>query len=246
MNDRIIFLVRRDIEFTPIMLARAISIALLELLYEDIETRTLRARVKERQWLESSLRTKIALYLESESQLLSTRMRLQEQSLNFVSVPNGDQLCLLAIGPCRKEEHNPVTKRFQLFRPKSSVRKKFEEARIEEVNLVLFVRTDLEIPIGKLIAQIGHAIEALLLSPSFPIQEWVRQGFPLLVQEVADEHSVMETKKLIEKFAPSSHLVIDQGLTVFGSPTTTIFSAVLFRSEAQNILSRYSHYMFSE
>lgn len=95
-------------------------------------------------------------------------------------------------------------------------------AKKKELKQVILVRMDLNMPAGKLAAQVAHAsVEAMLKAPKELFEAWKRQGYKKVVLKVADKAQLREYLKRAkqEKLRPT--LIRDAGRTVLAPGTET-------------------------
>ena len=87
---------------------------------------------------------------------------------------------------------------------------------------VILVRTDLNMPKGKLSAQVAHAsVNALLKSGKEDIKEWKEEGMKKVVLKVKDKEELLEMKKKCDNADLVNALIEDAGKTFFNEPTVT-------------------------
>ncbi len=93
----------------------------------------------------------------------------------------------------------------------------------QELRLYCVMRNDLEAPIGKLIAQAGHAfIGCLSLSTQEMIDAYINDGMqPKIVLKSKNEHELLRAESECKTSGINCYLVTDAGRTVFAEPTIT-------------------------
>lgn len=99
------------------------------------------------------------------------------------------------------------------------------------IKQVILVRKDLDIPAGKLAAQVAHAsVNALLngMSPekeydfSIDLDEWMLTGYTKICLGVDNLKELEEIKQKVDELKLiNSDIIIDEGRTCFSEPTAT-------------------------
>ena len=92
----------------------------------------------------------------------------------------------------------------------------------KELKQVIIVRQDLNMPKGKLAAQVAHAsIEAMLKASKIKLNKWKNQGYKKGVLKVKDKKELLEYQKLAKKAKLKTALIRDAGRTVLKPGTIT-------------------------
>lgn len=89
---------------------------------------------------------------------------------------------------------------------------------------MIIMRTDLNMPMGKMIAQGAHAsMKATLLNLEHPsVKEWLNGPFTKIAVRVDSEEEMLEILAKAKAADLIAELITDAGLTVFdGVPTNT-------------------------
>jgi len=87
---------------------------------------------------------------------------------------------------------------------------------------VAVVRRDLNLPKGKLAAQVAHAaVDAVAKSDNKLVDEWKREGGKKVVVEVADEPHLKEVRAKAKKLGLTAVEIRDAGRTVVSPGTIT-------------------------
>ncbi|MBS3166330.1 peptidyl-tRNA hydrolase Pth2 [Candidatus Woesearchaeota archaeon] len=87
---------------------------------------------------------------------------------------------------------------------------------------VILVRHDLQLPKGKLAAQVAHAaVEAVLHSDKKMINTWVKEGMAKIVLKVKDEKELLLYFQLAKEEGLEVSLITDAGRTVIAPGTRT-------------------------
>lgn len=112
---------------------------------------------------------------------------------------------------------------------------------MENIKQLIIVRKDLEMPVGKLAAQVSHASllsflnsldkksreteknqEIYILDKSNYSYNWIHGSFAKVVLGVKNESQLLKYKKIAEENGIPFALIIDEGRTCFdGDPTIT-------------------------
>lgn len=103
------------------------------------------------------------------------------------------------------------------------------------IKQVIIVRKDLNMPVGKLAAQVAHAaVNSVLngltnseINNDFNItyDEWMHTGYTKICLEVASKEELEKIyKEVIDKGFINSGIIIDEGRTCFKEPTATCFA----------------------
>lgn len=88
--------------------------------------------------------------------------------------------------------------------------------------LVILVREDLKMSMGKLGAQCGHAsVEAISTADEKIVEEWRNEGMKKVVLKVKNLDELFDLKKLAKKEGLNVVLIKDAGLTEFKNPEIT-------------------------
>ena len=87
---------------------------------------------------------------------------------------------------------------------------------------VILVRQDLNLPKGKLAAQVAHAsVDALMKTDKKTADEWRKAGARKIVLKVADEKELFKYKNMAEDNGLKTALIKDAGHTVVEPGTIT-------------------------
>jgi|TARA_Y100000310_G_scaffold302635_1_gene340179 PTH2 family peptidyl-tRNA hydrolase len=90
------------------------------------------------------------------------------------------------------------------------------------MKLVVLVRKDLKMPIGKLAAQVSHAaVEAVLKSNKGKVKEWLKSNGKKVVLVVENTKELSKLNTLAKKNKLITALIRDAGRTFFKKPTIT-------------------------
>ena len=94
---------------------------------------------------------------------------------------------------------------------------------MSELSMYCLVRKDLVMPVGKAMAQAGHAFLKSALVAGFELlTEYDNTSLHRKITLVAkNEHALRRAQKECEQLNIPCYLVIDAGLTVFDGPTVT-------------------------
>lgn len=88
--------------------------------------------------------------------------------------------------------------------------------------MVILIRHDLRLPIGKACSQAAHAsVEAVLKSKKAIVEEWQRQGMPKIILKVNSLEELKEYQKKAKESSLTTALIKDAGRTFFKDPTIT-------------------------
>ena len=88
--------------------------------------------------------------------------------------------------------------------------------------LVILVREDLNLPKGKLSAQVAHAsVDCALKSDRKIVDLWKKEGAKKIVLKVKDEKELFKYKRLAEDSGLKTALISDAGHTVVEPGTIT-------------------------
>ncbi len=92
-----------------------------------------------------------------------------------------------------------------------------------ELRLYCVMRADLEAPIGKLMAQAGHAFVGCVANlESTKFQEYINSGVQSkIVLRAKNERELLKAKAVCDEAGIPFYLVTDAGRTVFPEPTVT-------------------------
>jgi len=124
-----------------------------------------------------------------------------------------------------------------------------------KVKQVIVIRKDLEMPVGKLAAQVSHASTGAFLNHFYNIDDvlfprdvesckvnvrpWLTDEFTKVCLKVDSEEELLNIyKDCIEKRIPHS-LIKDAGHTVFAEPTLTCLGIGPFESEEIDKITRH-------
>lgn len=87
----------------------------------------------------------------------------------------------------------------------------------------ILVRKDLNLPKGKLAAQVAHAaVDAVLKTDKETIAEWRAEGAKKVVLKVKDEKELRDYQKKADRAGLRTVLITDGGLTVVPPGTVTV------------------------
>lgn len=93
---------------------------------------------------------------------------------------------------------------------------------MKDYKQVILVRKDLQLPKGKLGAQVAHAaVEAVLKSDKDIIKEWRMQGMAKIVLKVEDEKELLKYNQKAKDNKLVTSLITDAGRTVVEPGTKT-------------------------
>lgn len=134
----------------------------------------------------------------------------------------------VVFGPVSRNEMHKGLSDFQIFNefktPKVTV--KTSEWNPELPSLLLAVRSDIEIPAGKLIAQAGHgafaSIEANQNIERKKILENWREQVNIKVCYIYGEEDMMRLSRLSNIYRIPNAYIVDAGRTIFNQPTPTL------------------------
>lgn len=91
-----------------------------------------------------------------------------------------------------------------------------------EYKQAILVRKDLDLPKGKLAAQVAHAaVEAVLRSNKKDIAEWRNEGMPKIVLKVSSLKELQKFNQLAKDMGFTTALITDAGRTVVEPGTVT-------------------------
>lgn len=91
-----------------------------------------------------------------------------------------------------------------------------------EYKQVILVRQDLQLPKGKLAAQVGHAcVEAVLRSDKTMVKNWRAEGMKKIVLKVKDLKEMKKYLQLAKDADLVTALITDAGKTVVAPGTET-------------------------
>ena len=86
----------------------------------------------------------------------------------------------------------------------------------------ILVRKDLDLPKGKLAAQVAHAaVECVLRSDKKVVSAWRDEGMPKIVLKVKDLKELQKFNQLAKDFGFTTALITDAGRTVVEPGTVT-------------------------
>ena len=87
---------------------------------------------------------------------------------------------------------------------------------------VIIVNKSLQLPPGKLAAQVAHAAVAAFLATSLEIQQkWIGEGMPKIVLGVSDEETLLQLFDATQQAHLPTYLVRDAGKTILPAGTIT-------------------------
>lgn len=98
---------------------------------------------------------------------------------------------------------------------------------MSEYKLYVVVRSDIEMPIGKMLAQVGHAflgvfLECLSNNPELAEKYKNEEMYPKIALKGKNEHALRRAQTECDELKIPTFLVIDAGRTVFTEPTVTV------------------------
>ncbi len=94
-----------------------------------------------------------------------------------------------------------------------------------EYKQVIVVRKDLDLPKGKLAAQVAHAsVDAVLKSDKDVVQKWRKEGMKKIVLRVADEKEMFRYLQSAKDSGLVTAVIEDAGKTVVAPGTKTCFA----------------------
>jgi PTH2 family peptidyl-tRNA hydrolase len=125
----------------------------------------------------------------------------------------------------------------------------------EDVQQVIVIRKDLDMPPGKLASQVAHASMAALfecgekdkdsfsisyISQDDPIHHWINYRFKKIVLYVKSLEKLLKIKKIADLNGKPNALINDAGLTVFnGGPTVTCLGiGPMFKEDFKGITDK--------
>ena len=108
-----------------------------------------------------------------------------------------------------------------------------------DVKQVIAMRTDLDMPVGKLVSQCCHASEGAITSQSIEdfeevIKEWSLTGKTKITVGVKSLEKLSNLVKKAEELGVHYYIVKDEGRTVFNEPTITCVCFGVDTSEKLN------------
>ena len=97
---------------------------------------------------------------------------------------------------------------------------------MSEYKLYTVVRTDIEIPVGKLLPQVGHAFLQVFLkcqknNPELAEKYENEPSYPKIALKAKNLHALLRAQKECDDLNIPTFLVTDEGRTVFTEPTVT-------------------------
>jgi peptidyl-tRNA hydrolase len=97
----------------------------------------------------------------------------------------------------------------------------------------------LQLPRGKLAAQVAHAsVAALLEAPAEVRRVWIEEGMPKVVLRVESERELIELESAVEDADLPHALIRDAGHTVVAAGTVTCLGIGPASTEAIDALTR--------
>jgi PTH2 family peptidyl-tRNA hydrolase len=101
--------------------------------------------------------------------------------------------------------------------------------------LVLVVRKDLSMGVGKIASQCSHAsVMAYQKSNKIMLLKWTLSGHKKVVVECPDENALFEIKAKAKEHRIMTNVVRDAGLTQVGPNTATVLAVGPAKEEAIN------------
>lgn len=100
-----------------------------------------------------------------------------------------------------------------------------EKAR--DLRMVFFVRTDVDMPVGKVAAQVGHGVQYLMnaneaIEDNVDYEDWQEGHSVKIILEVDNADDLVEFYELGKRLGFPSTLITDKGFTVFEGDTLTV------------------------
>jgi len=87
---------------------------------------------------------------------------------------------------------------------------------------VILVRQDLQLPKGKMSAQVAHAaVECILKSDKDKVKEWRNEGMPKIVLKVKDLKELQKYNQIAKDLGLITALITDAGRTTVSPGTVT-------------------------
>jgi peptidyl-tRNA hydrolase, PTH2 family len=103
---------------------------------------------------------------------------------------------------------------------------------------VILVRKDLNMPAGKMAAQVAHAaLEAALKSDRGLLEKWLNQGSKKVVLAVKGKKELFMYKQQAENAQLKTALIIDAGHTVLEPGTITCLAIGPYEESAIDIIT---------
>lgn len=118
-----------------------------------------------------------------------------------------------------------------------------EEKLNSEYKIVILIRKDLKMSMGKFAVQISHATaKAMMESNKEIVDKWNEGCIKTIILEVPDAYELVDLDYKLDNSELSHYLVADLGVTEFGEPTITCLG-ILGESELiDNFTSNYKLY----
>jgi len=106
---------------------------------------------------------------------------------------------------------------------KEDLRKEISKIKhIKSMKQVILVRSDLNLPKGKLAAQVAHAaVEAEINSSRKKVETWINEGAKKVVLKIKDLNELKEIEKEARREKLTVSVIEDRGLTVVEPGTIT-------------------------
>jgi len=91
-----------------------------------------------------------------------------------------------------------------------------------EYKQVILVREDLNLPKGKMAAQVGHAcVESAMKADKKIVSEWRQNGAKKVVLKIENEKALFEMKQQLDQVGLVSAVITDAGKTIIAPGTVT-------------------------
>lgn len=111
----------------------------------------------------------------------------------------------------------------------------------EELKIWIVVRQDLDMPVGKMIAQGGHAVDwALASAPDDIVSKYRAQMTPKITVKVKNLYALDRAFNEAKEAGLPCAYIIDEGRTVFPEPTPTCIGiGPCYRAELPKFVQRF-------
>lgn len=101
---------------------------------------------------------------------------------------------------------------------------------VDELKMWLVVRTDIDLPKGKLAAQAGHGFASAIINAlqkdaddrTSIVSDYFNMSQPKIVVGTKNEESLKKIQKECDELGIPNALITDEGRTVFSEPTITV------------------------
>lgn len=170
-------------------------------------------------YLSNPAQPKIALRASSESELAAMAEALGSRCGKAFA---GGAFAAIGAAPSTRGALPSRLSRARLLGDSFGSTALLEEAAVPGAP-VLFVgvRTDADIPLGKLAAQAGHAAWSALSADFGAAAAWAASGGAVLARAIDGEAEAESAFRLCASFGLRAHRIVDAGRTVFLRPTPT-------------------------